>query len=200
MKGLIPAVIGAVFYAGTSMFFVVRSLSTMPELGGAPPKEEVKLPPRLWNFNGDAVNQLISDLNSGREKLAAEEKNLVTLRAQLESEKAELGKLRGELEAMRAEIDERVLEIQEGELKNLKTLGQTYSAMNPGAAVAIFREMDENMVVKILAVMKVDRTGPILGEMSKVQDKPGEESMAKRAARISDKLRLIKPIKKETPA
>ena len=69
----------------------------------------------------------------------------------------------------------------------------------PAAAVAIFREMDENMVVKILAVMKVDRTGPILGEMSKGQDKPGEEGMVKRAARISDKLRLIKPLKKETP-
>jgi hypothetical protein len=48
--------------------------------------------------------------------------------------------------------------------------------------------------------MKVDRTGPILGEMSKGQDKPGEEGMVKRAARISDKLRLIKPLKKETPS
>ncbi len=200
MKGLIPAVIGALLYAGASMLFVIRGLSSMPELGGTPPKEQTNLPPRLWNFNSDAVNQLIADLNSGRDKIATEEKNLVTLKSQLESEKAELGKLRGELEAMRKEIDERVLEIQDSEIKNLKTLSQTYSAMPPAAAVAIFREMDENMVVKILAVMKVDRTGPILGEMSKVQDKPGEESMTKRAARISDKLRLIKPLKKETPA
>lgn len=200
MKGLIPALIGGVLYALTSMYIVVQGLSTMPELGGEPPKELTKLPPRLWNFNSDAVNQLIADLKSGQDKIATEEKNLVTLKAQLESEKAELGKMRTELEGMRKEIDERVLEIQEGEVKNLKTLGLTYSAMNPAAAVAIFREMDENMVVKILSVMKVDRTGPILGEMSKVADKPGEESMAKRAARISDKLRLIKPIKKETPA
>ena len=200
MKGLIPAVLGAILYALIGMFVVVRGLTSMPELGGTPPKQETALPPRLWNFNSDAVNQLIADLKSGQDKITAEEKNLVTLKAQLESEKAELGKVRVELEAMRKEIDERVLEIQESEIKNLKTLGQTYSAMNPAAAVAIFREMDENMVVKILAVMKVDRTGPILGEMSKVQDKPGEESMAKRAARISDKLRLIKPLKKETPA
>jgi flagellar motility protein MotE (MotC chaperone) len=182
------------------MFVVVRGITSMPELGGTPPVEETKLPPRLWNFNSEAVNQLISDLNKGREKLAADEKNLVTLKSQIDAEKAELGKLRTELEGMRAEIDERVLEIQNDEVKNLKTLAQTYSAMNPGAAVAIFREMDENMVVKILACMKVDRTGPILGEMSKVVDKAGEESMAKRAARISDKLRLIKPLKKETPA
>ncbi|MGB8170735.1 MAG: hypothetical protein WCF18_24740 [Chthoniobacteraceae bacterium] len=200
MKGLIPALIGAMLYAGASMLFVIRGLSSMPELGGTPAKEKTELPPRLWNFNSDAVNQLIADLNSGRDKIATDEKNLVTLKSQLESEKAELAKLRTELEGMRKEIDERVLEIQESELKNLKTLSQTYSAMAPAAAVAIFREMDENMVVKILAVMKVDRTGPILGEMGKMPDKPGEESMAKRAARISDKLRLIKPIKKETPA
>ena len=59
--------------------------------------------------------------------------------------------------------------------------------------------MDENTVVKIMANMKVDKTGPILGEMSKVPEKAGEETMAARAARISDKLRLIKPLKK-TPA
>lgn len=198
MKGLIPAVLGAVLYAGTGTLVVVRGLTTMPELGGVP-AEATKLPPRLWNFNGDAVNQLIAELQTGREKSAVEEKNLVTLKSQLEAEKAELAKLRVELVQMRQEIDERVLEIQEGEIKNLKTLSQTYSAMPPAAAVAIFREMDENMVVKILAVMKVDRTGPILGEMSKGQDKPGEEGMVKRAARISDKLRLIKPLKKEIP-
>ena len=146
-----------------------------------------------------SLNQLIADLQTGREKTALEEKNLVTLKSQLEAEKAELAKLRVELVQMRQEIDERVIEIQEGEIKNLKTLSQTYAAMTPVAAVAIFREMDENMVVKILSCMKVDRTGPILGEMSKGQDKPGEESMTKRAARISDKLRLIKPLKKETP-
>ena len=199
MKGLVPAVIGAVLYAGASTYFVVGELSKMPELGGVPDVEKTKLPPRLWNFNSDAVTQLIGDLESGRDKLAADQKSVVTLKAQVESEKAELEKLRTEIQQIRQEIDERVLEIQENELKNLKTLAQTYSAMSPGAAVAIFREMDENMVVKILACMKVDRTGPILGEMSKGQDKPGEETMAKRAARISDKLRLIKPLKKETP-
>ncbi len=199
MKGLFPAVVGAALYAGASTFFVMRGLTEMPELGGVP-VELTKLPPRLWNFNSDAVSQLIADLNSGREKLAADQKGVTTLKAQLDAEKAELEKLRTELQQMRLEIDERVLEIQDSEIKNLKTLAQTYSAMPPVQAVAIFREMDENTIVKVLACMKVDKTGPILGEMGKIQEKAGEESMAKRAARISDKLRLIKPLKKETPA
>ncbi len=200
MKGLVPAVIGALLFSGTGMYVVMNELTKMPELGGAPPVELTKLPPRLWNFNSDAVNQLIADLKTGREKLSTDEKNLVTLKAQLEAEKAELAKTREELELMRKEIDDRVLEIQENEIVNLKTLAKTYSAMPAPAAVNIFREMDENMVVKILSCMKVEFSGPILGEMSKVQTKPGEESMATRAARISDKLRLIKPVKKETPA
>ncbi len=199
MKGLIPAILGVTLYAGTGVFVVMHGMTQMPELGGMP-AELTKLPPRLWNFNSDAVSQLIADLKASREKFNTDQKNLVTLKSQLDAEKAELAKVREELVQMRQEIDLRVLEIQDGEVKNLKTLAQTYAVMPPAAAVAIFREMDENMVVKVLACMKAERTGPILGEMSRVQDKPGEESMVKRAARISDKLRLIKPLKKETPA
>jgi len=199
VKGLLPALVGGALYAATSIYVVMSGLTEMPELGGMP-NELTKLPPRLWNFNSDAVTQMIADLKTSREKLTSDEKGLVTLKAQLEAEKVELEKLREELQSMRTEIDERVLEVQESEVKNLKTLSQTYAAMPPAAAVAIFREMDENMVVKILSVMKFDRTGPILGEMSKGVERPGEEPMARRAARISDKLRLIKPIKKEVPA
>ena len=200
MKGLIPALLGGTLYAMTGMYVVVHDLSKMPELGGEPPKELTTLPPRLWNFNGDAVTQLIADLKVSREKAAADEKGLVTLKSQIDSEKAELEKLRTEIQGMRKEIEDRVLEIQDNEIKNLKTLAQTYSIMPPPQAVSIFREMDDNTIVKVLACMKAEKTGPILGEMSKAQDRQGDESMAKRAARISDKLRLIKPLKKETPA
>ncbi len=199
MKALLPALVGGALYAATGIYVVMHGLTAMPELGGMP-TELTKMPPRLWNFNSDAITQLVADLKVSREKLTSDEKNLVTLKSQIDAEKAELEKLREELQGMRTEIDERVLEIQGSEVKNLKTLALTYAAMPPPAAVAIFREMDENMVVKILSVMKVERTGPILGEMSKIADKPGEEPMARRAARISDKLRLIKPIKKEVPA
>ena len=57
--------------------------------------------------------------------------------------------------------------------------------------------MNDNTIAKILSFMKADTAGAILAEMSKQQDK--EESMAIRAARISDKLRLLQPLKKETP-
>ena len=127
MKGLLPAALGAILFAATGFYVITSGLAKMPELGGEPPKPQTELPPRLWNFNGDAVNQLIADLNSSRDKLAGDEKALVALRSQIESEKAELEKSRKEMVDMRQEIEARVLEIQENESKNLKSLAQTYS-------------------------------------------------------------------------
>ncbi len=51
--------------------------------------------------------------------------------------------------------------------------------------------------MKILATMKAKAVGLVLSEMGKAIDKSGEESTARRAARITDKLRLMKNMKKE---
>ena len=162
--------------------------------------EKTSMAARMWGFKTEAVDELIKELKSEREKLETDQKGVLAVQSQNAAEREELEKVRTEIQAMRAEIDEQVVEIQERELKNLKTLAQTYSTMNPSAVVAIFRELDENMSVKVLSFMKADRVGPILGEMSKAVDPASGETMAKRAARITDKLRLLKPLKKETPA
>jgi Mg/Co/Ni transporter MgtE len=70
--------------------------------------------------------------------------------------------------------------------------------MPPTNAVLIFRELDEDTVVKILSAMKPDRVALILGEMARIVDKDrADEPPSRRAARISDKLRLMKALKKE---
>ncbi|HQF38133.1 MAG TPA: hypothetical protein PK322_03350, partial [Opitutaceae bacterium] len=76
------------------------------------------------------------------------------------------------------------------ELKNLRSLAQTYSNLTPKAAVAIFAEMDDATVVKVLSLMKADAVGPIFEEMSK--DKSEKNNQAQRAARLSERLRLMK--------
>jgi flagellar motility protein MotE (MotC chaperone) len=60
--------------------------------------------------------------------------------------------------------------------------------MAPTAVVAIFHDMDDSLCVKLLSLMKPAIVGAILQEMS-LQDK--DDTLTKRAARISDKLRLI---------
>jgi flagellar motility protein MotE (MotC chaperone) len=98
---------------------------------------------------------------------------------------------------LRADLDRRVVEVQQEEVKNLEALASTYSAMPAPAAVSIFKEMEEDQVVKILATMKAKAVALVLSEMGKATDKSGEESTARRAARITDKLRLMKNLRKE---
>lgn len=196
-SGLGIAILAALVHVGTLLGLLLPGLKTLAEPEMKFP-QKTALPPRLWSFKTEAVDLLITELQTDRAQLTNDRKDFVALQSQTAAERAELEKVRTEITALREEIDQRIVEIEEREVKNLKTLAQTYAAMNPAQAVAIFREMDENMVVKILAMMKTTVVGPILGEMSKAPDRPGSEGMAKRAARISDKLRLLKPVKKES--
>ena len=193
------AIIGMLMNIGTTLMMLLPAIGAMQDTVAEIPGK-TSMAARMWGFKTEAVDELIKELQTERDKLDAEQKGVLAVQSQNTADREELEKVRAEIKAMRAEIDEKVIEIQEQELKNLKTLAQTYSAMNPSAVVAIFRELDENMSVKVLSFMKADRVGPILGEMSKGVDAASGESMAKRAARITDKLRLLKPLKKETPA
>ena len=94
---------------------------------------------------------------------------------------------------MRAEINRKVIEITADEMKNLKTLAQTYSSLSPKGAVAILREMDDTTAVKILSLMKSDVVGPIFEEMARTQGPDGP--LARRAAILSEKPRLMKASK-----
>ena len=105
-------------------------------------------------------------------------------------EKQELAHARADIAAMRTEIDDRVIAIRADEAKNLRTLAQTYTSLSPAGAVAILREMNDTTVVKILSDMKPDVVGPIFEEMSHTAS--GDGSLARRAAVLSEKLRLMK--------
>ena len=159
--------------------------------------EQKPLPVTLWTFKPNAVDGMVLELKKEKEKLDARETDLGKLAARVEAEKQELEKVRADIEAMRDQMSQAIPRIEESEAKNVKGLAKTYSSVKPTAAVAIFKELDDNTIVKILSFMKAETAGAILAEMSREQDK--EESMAKRAARISDKLRLLEPLKKTAP-
>jgi hypothetical protein len=156
-------------------------------------------PPVIWNFKTEAVQDLINELKESNDGMLARQKDLSTLEARISAERLEVEKVKQDVLRMRQELDRRIVEVQENEAKNLKVLAQTYSSMAPSAAVPILHEMDEDIVVKIFSLMKSERVGILLGEMARVAgaDKSASDSPARRAARISDKLRLMKGLKKE---
>jgi flagellar motility protein MotE (MotC chaperone) len=144
--------------------------------------------PHFWSFRADEVDALIAELNTERSKLLARQDELDKLAAHIEADRQELEKTRSDVAAMRDEIAAKIPEVQDSEKKNLKALAQTYATINPQAAVAIFRQMDEMTCAKLLSQMKPDKVAAILQEMSQ-EDK--DDTLNKRAARISDKLRLM---------
>ncbi len=185
------AILALLVSFGTSGVLLYTQLGSLID----PSAPAVKVTNKTWSFNAKEVDALVEELNANRLKAEAREQSLEKLQTQLQVERQELDKVRADVQAIRDDISKNLVEIQEAEVKNLKNLAQTYSNLTPAGAVSIFKEMNDASVVKILAFMKSDKVGPILQEMAKTLDK--DENMAKRAALISDKLRLLKPQKKE---
>lgn len=150
-----------------------------------------------WDFWTIEVDSLASELKDEKARLAKLTEQLEQRSARLSAEQKELDKLRANLEATRKEINDRVIEISADEMKNLRGLAQTYTNLTPRAAVAIIREMDDMTVVKILSLMKADVVAPIFEEMSRAPE--GGGLLARRAAILSEKLRLMKSSKAATP-
>jgi uncharacterized protein YaaN involved in tellurite resistance len=151
-----------------------------------------------WDFWTIEVDSLAAELKDEKAKLAKQTEQLDLRAARLTAEQKELEKLRASIEATRKEIGERVIEISADEQKNLRSLAQTYTNLSAPAAVAIIREMDDTTVVKILSLMKADVVAPIFEVMSKTTE--GEGAMARRAAVLSEKLRLLKSSKPVPPS
>lgn len=202
---LVLALLGVVLYLGTTFGILRSARETLlhSEKEATPTAEHIMPPRSLWSFKPDEVDALAREVASERRKLDVRAASLDQQQAQLEAERAELDKKRQEVKTLRDQIVKALPEVQEIEAKNLKTLAQTYATMTPQAVVAILRESDETTAVKILSFMKADKVGAILQEMTRTQNAsadPNSDTMAKRAARIADKLRLLKPLPKKDTA
>lgn len=152
-------------------------------------------PVESWVYYNPEVDQLIKDLKAERDALTAREEDLKQLAARLTTERSELDQVADSVKKMQAEIEKRLVEIKADEIPNLKRLAKTYSSMSPAGAAAILREMEDNAVVKILALMKDTENGPILEGMGR--QSPAD---ATRAAALTEKLRLARvPATKAKP-
>lgn len=145
-------------------------------------------PEKPWDFWTLDVENLAAELKAQTAALAEREKAVRSREERLENETRELEKTRRQIEALRAELAQTITELEADEMKNLKTLAKTYSELTPKAAVGILREMDDETVVKLLFLMKTDVVSPLLQEMGSSPD----AELARRAAAITEKLRLVK--------
>jgi flagellar motility protein MotE (MotC chaperone) len=190
------AVLALLLGLGTQAAVLGLRLSKLEQ---APPPVVVKpdeVPDTIaFGFTAPEIQLMQEELKGRLASVAVREKELDDYDLRLRAERAEIEKLKRDVEKMRTDLAETVTEVQVVEQKNLKTLAATYTSIAPSAALAIFREMDDEMVVKILSFMKPDPVGQILEEMARPTE--GRVSNAGRAATISNKLRLLRQVRAE---
>jgi flagellar motility protein MotE (MotC chaperone) len=188
-------ILALVLGIGTQAFVLGMKLTGLEEVAAV--QVDVFADPDTisWSFLTPDLDQMRVELHARLEEATARETELAAFELRLKSERGEMERLRRDLEKMRKEIGSTITEVQLSEQKNLKTLAATYSNVEPGAALAIFREMEDEMVVKILAFMKPDPVGRILETMAQTKAGNGEGTMAPRAAVISNKLRLLRQVR-----
>lgn len=189
-KNWIVAILGILLGVGTQsvvLLWRATGIEIKPPEVVAPHASIDRIP---WSFLTPAIDELQAELQSRLEVIGAREEELDDYALRLKAERAEIEKLKRDMELMRTELTNVFSEIHVSEQKNLKTLASTYSNLTPTAALAIFQEMDDDTVVKILAFMKPDPVGQILEEMARTKD--GEGTLAGRAADLSNKLRLLR--------
>lgn len=192
----VAAAVGILLSVAVGVAMALRLLEPMMNRPDAPQKNPVtpELKERGWDFWTIEIDNLSNELKEERGRLRKQADLLEQRAARLAADEKELNKVRTEVDALRKEIGGKLIEISADEAKNLKTLANTYTPLTPRASVAIIRELEDGFAVKILSLMKTEVVSAIFEEMSKTAGPEGA-SLAKRAALLSEKIRLLKVTK-----
>ena len=141
-----------------------------------------------WTFQNPELNQLMSELKDEREAVRVRAIQLNELEARLSAERQEICLVTQTVFRLRKDLDATVSRVTDEEAVNLKKLAKVYATMSPVGSARILKEMDDEQIVKILALMKEAESAPILEGFGQ-----GDKQDAKRAALISNRLRLTIP-------
>jgi flagellar motility protein MotE (MotC chaperone) len=190
---LIPLVLGLLLGVGTGVGVFWREARVLAaSLRQQQVREkEPERPEKPWDFWTLEIENLASELKDVKATLVVREQAVAAREERLAADLRELEKTRQQIDTLRKNVAEGMVQFEAEETKNLKTLAKTYSELTPRAAVGIMQQMDEATVVKILHLMKNDVVSPILQEMGSSAD----PEVTKRAAQLTDRLRLVKALK-----
>ena len=150
-------------------------------------------PEKPWDFWTPEIENLAKELKEARAAVAQRELAVAQRETRFAAETQEVEKVRAQVEALREDISKRLGDVRAQEQGNLNALAKTYSLLTPKAAVAIFAQMDDPTVARLIGLMKPEIAAAVLEELSRT---PGENNAnVKRAAEISKRLRLLLPAK-----
>jgi flagellar motility protein MotE (MotC chaperone) len=182
---------------GLSFLFTVFALVQKPLAASTHHEEdrdEVEVAEGFWKQHNPEVDQMVQELRQEKLDLNKREAELRKLAAQLQAEREAINQVTQRVAQMQMEFDQNIVRVKDDEGANLKKLVKLYSAMSPEGVAAIFKEMDEQTVVKLMSLMKEEQVAGLLDSMAKEGD-----AQAKKAAAISEALRRLVGDKKKIP-
>ncbi len=197
---IILVALGLLLGVGTSLFMFMKAAAPLiaaAKQTRAKPEHVVVKPEAPWDFWTIEIENLATELKDAKAALKKREDEIQAREGRFTAERLELGKQRQQLEALRAEIADTMISIKEDELRNMKSLVETYSNMSPKGVLTAFKQMDDTMVVKLLALMKNDVRTPIFEEMTK--QGMSDPAVSKRLAQLTEKLRIYQSPKTAGP-
>jgi flagellar motility protein MotE (MotC chaperone) len=141
-----------------------------------------------WRFRNPEFNEWVSQIQNEKERLDVRQQELDEWQTRLNTELQEISTVTQMVSQLQSDFDKNVIRFKSQETDNVKHQAKLISAMSPEGAVAIFEQMSDNDVVRILFVMKADEASAILDTLSKMG--PDE---AKRAASLTERLHQVLP-------
>lgn len=177
--------VSVLVYLGATVVFWKTPTPPPAPAAGADAAVDGKAVGPSWDFVNPEADQLIAELQAEKKTLAKKEQDLADLTARLQAERAELSLVTQSVRQLQTDFDQNVTRISEEESANLKKLAKVYADMEPASAGNILQEMDDGSIIKIMVFMKDVETAAIFEALSKKG-----EPQAKRAALLSDRLRL----------
>jgi len=192
----LQAPITAMLLGGLAFLLTMLALVQKPLAESAKPQEhtEEETVAGFWERHDPEVDQLLQELKTEKELLTKRATELRELETRLAAERAEINQVTQRVSQLQLEFDQNVVRVKEAEAPNLKKLAKIYTEMSPAGAAAILRELDDQVVVKVMSFMKEDQSAPLLDAMAT----EGLEQ-ARRAASIAEALRKVTTEKKKTP-
>lgn len=191
-SGWMVALLGCALYLATTVF--VLSPSKFAGAQFIKPDYSAEDDPS-WRFRNPEFNQWISQVQNEKEKLDVREQQLDDWQRRINLELQEMSLVTQTVNDLQSNFDKNVIRFKAQETDNIKHQARLVSAMSPQGAVAMFSQMSDDDVVRILFVMKPDQASVILDTLSTMG--PAD---ARRAALLTDRLHQVLPEPSPAPA
>jgi len=150
---------------------------------------EMSVPYLNWNYETTVIEQLRLEYAAEAESIEKERRMLEALRKQVEADVQEMVEMRAGIDKLREEVTKEFVSIEDSELDNLKRLAKVYEGMKPVPVVELFKEMELELVVKLIVLVTPEAAYEILAEMSSPAQ--GPETL-RTAVTITEELRKLK--------